>query len=250
MLLKPDVWQKEMMENNDFNLDNIRLVLWDVDGTILNFFEAQKNAIRACFERFKLGECSDEMLLDYDGINHKYWQALERNEITKAQVLTGRFYEFFEKYGIRTDTVEAFNEEYQVRLGDTICYFPGVKELILRIRDKGLVQFAVTNGTKVAQDRKLSASGLDKIFDRIFISEDVGSEKPNKEFFDPVYKKAEEMLPGIKLSEIVIIGDSPTSDIKLGKNAGIKTCWFRHEGASDNGVNPDMVITDFSKVKI
>ena len=239
-----------MSAGNTFNLDNIKLVLWDVDGTILDFFEAQKNAIRACFSKFELGECSDKMLLDYDSINHKYWKALERNEITKSQVLTERFHEFFGKYGIRRDVVDAFNDEYQVRLGDTICYFPGVREVILRIRDKGILQFAVTNGTKTAQVRKLSASGLDKIFDGIFISEEVGSEKPNKEFFIPVYERARELIPEIKLSEIVIIGDSPTSDIQLGKNVGIKTCRFKQDKLDGSGIDSDMIITDFTSVNI
>ena len=81
---------------------------------------------------------------------------------------------------------------------------------------------AVTNGTKVAQDKKLRLSGLDKIFDAIFISEDVGAEKPKKEYFDYVFEKL-----GIKnKKEVLIIGDSLTSDILGGFNTGIDTCWF------------------------
>ena len=81
---------------------------------------------------------------------------------------------------------------------------------------------AVTNGTKIAQEKKLRLSGLDKIFDRIFISEDVGWEKPNKEFFDYVFEK----LNITDKSEAIIIGDSLTGDIKGGYMAGIDTCWY------------------------
>lgn len=234
------------MKNDKSIFEGIKVVCWDVDGTIMNFFEAQKNAIRVLFVHFGIGKCTDEMLLDYDSINHKYWKALERGEISKPQVLTGRFYEFFEKYGIRTDIVESFNEEYQVRLGDTICYYSGAMELIQLFKEKGIVQFAVTNGTKIAQDKKLSGSGLDKIFDGIFISEVVGSEKPSSQFFEPVYEAAKELIPGIDLSEIIIIGDSLTSDMKLGNNVGIKTCWFnsKHEEAGDLRI--DMEVTDFT----
>lgn len=235
----------------------IKLVLWDVDGTILNFFEAQKNAIRACFDKFDLGECDDEMLSIYDGINHKYWKALERGEITKPQVLTGRFHEFFTMYGINTDVVEDFNNEYQIRLGDTICFYDGVMDVIQRINKAGIPQFAVTNGTKVAQDKKLSKSGLDKIFDSIFISEVVGAEKPSKDFFIPVWERAKELASDITLDDIIIIGDSMTSDMQLGKNVGIKTCLFAPassalaagiQSTQDAGVN--MMIAGFDEIII
>lgn len=234
------------------DINPIKIILWDVDGTILNFTESQKNAIRACFDKFGLGECSDEMLTDYDGINHKYWKALERGEITKPEVLTGRFLEFFEKYGLNTEVVPDFNEEYQIRLGDTICFYPGVKEMLEENKKQGLLQFAVTNGTKRAQVRKLSLSGLDEIFDAVFISEDVGAEKPNPMFFEPVLAKAKEMTQDIDLMEIVIIGDSLTSDIKLGNNVGIKTIWFdeKHTGMTKEEllaqeVSVDAVIDSF-----
>jgi len=228
------------------DLNDIRLILWDIDGTVLNFYEAQKNAIRACFGLLNLGECTDEMLADYDGINHKYWQALERGEITKPQVLTGRFLEFFEKYGIDTGVVTAFNDEYQVRLGDTICYSPGVEKLIFEFKGRGILQYAVTNGTKIAQEKKLSKSGLDKVFDEVFISEDLGFEKPSKDFFEPVWKTAKSRIPDIELKDIMIIGDSLTSDMQLGNNVGIKTCFFCPEGLKETGLRIDYTIESFT----
>jgi len=115
-----------------------------------------------------------------------------------------------------------------------------------------VLQFAVTNGTKRAQVRKLTLSGLDEIFDAVFISEDVGAEKPNPMFFEPVIAKSRELVSDIKLEQIVIIGDSLTSDIKLGNNVGIKTCWFdeKHTGMTKEellaqGVSVDAVIDSF-----
>lgn len=220
--------------------DGISVVLWDVDGTILNFYEAQKNAIRTCFDKFGLGICDDAMLGDYDSINHGYWKALERGEISKPQVLTGRFMDFFEKYNIGnssytlTELVNLFNDEYQIRLGDTICFYPGVLELIKSLKKAGIIQFAVTNGTKRAQERKLALSGLDKLFDAIYISEDVGSEKPSPQFYEPVNEEIVRRLGNIMPDEIMIIGDSLTSDMKLGNNVGIKTCWFNEGGKGNN----------------
>lgn len=235
-----------IIHTEDFTLNQIKLVLWDIDGTVLNFFESQKNAIHCLFKKYAFGECSEEMLLDYDRINHKYWQALERGELTKQQVLTGRFYEFFKKYNLDTSLVEEFNAEYQLRLGDTICFYNGVMNVILSFQKQGILQFAVTNGTKIAQERKLKKSGLDRIFDAVFISEDVGYEKPDCRFFEPVLAKAKETLSDIALSEIMIIGDSLTSDMKLGKNVGIKTCWFRHPHTEDATLQIDLEISDFT----
>ena len=73
----------------------IRTVLWDVDGTLLDFSIAESTAIRSLFREFELGECTDEMIRRYSKINEGFWQRLERNEITKEQVLVGRFETFF-----------------------------------------------------------------------------------------------------------------------------------------------------------
>ena len=73
----------------------ITTILWDVDGTLLNFLAAEKSAIRKLFEEYGLGECTDEMIERYSVINRKYWEKLERGELTKSEILVGRFQEFF-----------------------------------------------------------------------------------------------------------------------------------------------------------
>ena len=98
----------------------IHTVLWDVDGTLLDFDAAERAAIRAMFSEFGLGECADAMLARYSEINIGFWQRLERGELSKIQVLTGRFEQFFGEYGIRPDIVPEFNAKYQLALGDTI----------------------------------------------------------------------------------------------------------------------------------
>lgn len=220
------------------------LILWDIDGTLLNFHAAQSVAIRRCFELFRLGVCTDGMLADYDRINEKHWQALERGELTKPQVLEGRFREFFTKYGIPTAVIPEFNEEYQLRLGDTIVFFPNALETLETCKAAGIRQFAVTNGTKPAQVRKLALSGLDKLFDAVFISDEIGYEKPDPGFFAPVFAAA----GNIPREHILIVGDSLTSDIPGGIAAGIRTCWYRRPGqVNRTGLVPDYEITDLKE---
>ena len=73
----------------------IKVILWDIDGTLLDFLKAEHAALQTCFSVFSLGECIDEMIARYSAINRTYWERLERGEITKAQVLVERFREFF-----------------------------------------------------------------------------------------------------------------------------------------------------------
>ena len=201
-----------------------RYILWDIDGTILDFAASESYAIRTLFKKYELGECTDEMLNFYSGINTKYWQKLERNELTKPEILVGRFKEFFETIGVDTSVAESFNRDYQLTLGDHIEFVEGAKEILLSQKGKYIIS-AVTNGTKVAQEKKLRLSGLDKVFDKIFISEDIGAEKPNKEFFDFVF----ESLGITDKKEVLIIGDSLSGDMKGGYLSGIDTCWFNPE---------------------
>ena len=75
--------------------DKITTVLWDVDGTLLDFIAAEKAAIRKLFREYHLGECTDEMLARYSKINRTYWVKLENGEMTKPEILVGRFRDFF-----------------------------------------------------------------------------------------------------------------------------------------------------------
>ena len=207
-------------------MHHIKVILWDIDGTLLNFQAAETYAIRACFALFGLGECSDEMLADYSTINRSYWQRLERGELTKPQVLEGRFLEFFSKYGIDTGCAAAFNAQYQISLGDTFCFHDGGLETVQALRGK-VRQYAVTNGTRIAQERKLKGSGLAELLDGVFISEILGVEKPGIGFFQQVWEQIGTYAP----DEVMIVGDSLTSDIQGGNNAGILCCWFNPKGA-------------------
>ena len=199
----------------------ITTILWDVDGTLLNFLAAEKAAIQMLFREFQLGECTDEMIARYSAINRRYWEKLERGEITKAQVLIGRFQEFFISEGLDASVAESFNEIYQIRLGDTIV-FCDESDRILSSLKNNFRQFAVSNGTVKAQTRKLQRSGLEKVFDEIFLSEQIGAEKPSPLFFEKVL----ESIGPVNKEEILIVGDSLTSDMKGGNNIGIKTCWY------------------------
>ena len=240
-----------------------RVLLWDIDNTLLDFPAAERHAMRRLFEEFGYGLYSEEMNGAYSAINLAHWERLERGEITRKEVLEGRFVVFFEKYGIPTDRVAPFNERYQEVLGETVSFLDEGDRIVHSLMGR-FMQCVTTNGTRKSQETKLRNSGLDAVFDRIFISEDIGIEKPKKGFFDHVLREADAWLREkeekltcsdgayrgpLKREEVMIIGDSLTSDMRGGDNAGIVTCWYNPGGkVNDCGVRIDHEIRDLHAV--
>ena len=112
----------------------IKVILWDIDGTLLNFKMSERYAIEYCFNKFHMGTCTDEMLQRYSVINRGYWERLETGELTREQVMLGRFHEFFESEGLPTDQVKVFNDEYQIRLGDKAFFCDHGDELVKQLK--------------------------------------------------------------------------------------------------------------------
>lgn len=206
-------------------MDRFDVMLWDVDGTLLDFLAAEKAAIQSLFQEFGLGRCTDGMLARYSEINREYWRKLERGEMSKQQILVKRFEDFFREEGLDVSLGEAFNAAYQVRLGDTIVFCDDSKALVESLRGK-VRQYVVSNGTVTAQTKKLRRSGFDQLMDGVFLSEELGYEKPAIEFFDQVFQE----IQAPDKNRVLIVGDSLTSDMEGGFRAGIKTCWYNPEG--------------------
>lgn len=226
----------------------IRVILWDIDNTLLSFNKAEVAAFSREFEEFGIGGVTEELLKDYSVINKRRWQALERGEMTKPEVTVGRFVEFFGLLGIDTSIAEAFDRRYQELLGEYIYFNDDAYEIIKDLKGK-VLQCAASNGTKIAQTGKLKNSGLGELFDLVFISEDVGAEKPAKAFFDKALAEVKAQIGEVALDEVLMIGDSLTSDIKGANNAGIKACWYNPEGlACDKDVQIDFEIKDLHEV--
>ncbi len=223
---------------------SIKYILWDIDGTLLDFELAENTAIRECFKDFNLGNCSDKQLKDYKKINNKFWNQLENGKISKKEVLEGRFVEFFLKNGIDTDIASEFNETYQIWLGNIVYYIKNAKETVLALKTK-YKQYGATNGTIVAQEKKLAKSGLDKLLDDVFISEKIGFNKPSINYYKAVFEK----VGSHNLEEYIMIGDSLTSDMQGGINAGISTCWFNpNKKQNDKKLNIDYEINNLKEV--
>ena len=225
-------------------MEKIKYILWDIDGTLIDFNYAEKEGLKLCFEKYGLGKLAEEMLKKYKEINHEYWKQFERGEISKKETMERRFIDLFNLYGFDTSIVERFNEDYQINMGDVARFNPNGKDVVTRLKGK-YKQYAATNGTVEAQNRKLSKSGLNNMLDGIFISEEIGFDKPSTEFFQEMFKR----VGSNNLEEYIIIGDSLTSDILGGKRVGIRTCWYNPSMNNNNyDYSPDYEIHDLSEI--
>lgn len=202
-----------------------KYILWDVDGTLLDFDYSQKVSLFHCLEKIGV-EGTDELNEIYTEINHRWWKNLELGIVTKEELLNGRFRDFFETVKIRCEDIEAFRSQYQYELGINFRPIDGAYEICSRLKELGYRQYIVTNGVTDTQLSKLSLSGFDKLMNAIFISEQLGCPKPKKEFFDRCFEQIKTEDDSFCLDRCLIIGDSMSSDMKGGENAGIDTCYF------------------------
>lgn len=222
----------------------IDVILWDLDGTLLDFKASEKGAIRAAFRHFGLGELTDEDIAAYSSINFSWWTRMEKGEVTKSAVLDGRFVDFFKRQGVAFSDLDAFNEYYQTRLGDAAVPFPGAFETVAALKERGKKQYLVTNGTARVQRMRMKISPLGSLLDGAFISEDIGFEKPSPRFFEAVFRT----LGEIDRRRVMIVGDSLSGDMKGGRDAGIVTALYRPEGEAAAHPSVDHVIRNLSDV--
>jgi 2-haloacid dehalogenase len=205
-----------------------KIILWDIDGTVLNFSLAERNAIKSAFETLNIGKCTDEMAERYSQINQSYWARLEKGEFNKNEILVKRFVEFIKEYNLNVDA-KILGETYESKIVDTIAFIDNSFEILNKLKHNH-EQYAITNGTLKTQQARLNKSRLINVFDDVFISDEIGYEKPSKYFFDYVFNK----ISPCNKNEILVVGDSLSSDIKGANNAGVKCCWYNPSNKTNN----------------
>lgn len=220
----------------------IRNVLFDLDDTLFDFHKAEKIALTKTLVHFGIDPTEGTLAL-YSTINAAHWKRLELGEISREEVKVGRYRELFKTIGVECDPVKA-TAYYESMLAIGHYFMPGAPELLEELYRKYRL-YIVSNGTAKVQEGRIGSSGIAKYMDGIFISQILGANKPDKQFFDICFAE----IPDFSLSETVIIGDSLSSDIKGGINAGITTVWFNPKGIeNDNDIKPDYTIKELSEV--
>lgn len=223
-------------------MERRKKVFFDVDDTLLDFRTAERNAISSAFRDFSL-PVNEAVLRRYSEINLSCWEALERGAMTRGEVLVRRFEMLFAELGVEA-AAEQVQDRYEALLESGHYFVPGAPELLETLLPRYDL-YLISNGNTVTQECRLKSAGIGPYFKGIFISEQIGANKPSKAFFDACFAA----IPDFRREDAVIVGDSLTSDILGGINAGVRTCWFNpsHLPGRD-GIRPDHEFSALSEL--
>lgn len=222
----------------------IKDILLDLDDTIFDFEKAEKYALLGMLKYFGI-KADEETVKSYNRINRSQWKLLECGRMTRGEVRVKRFEILFEK--LKTPQISAGEATrlYESELCKNGYLIEGAREFLKTATEKYRL-YAVTNGFEKTQKNRIKAAGIEKYFDDIFISEEIGYDKPDVRFFERCFEK----IPHFKREEALIAGDSISSDIAGGKNAKIITVWYnRTKKELELGdIFPDYTISDLKEI--
>ncbi len=202
-------------------------ILFDADDTLFDFTACESEALRLAFKSFGY-VLNEDIRTSYGKINEDLWKQYEKGIIDRDIIINQRFRILFDRFDIR-DYSDEFIETYQEFLGMQHFFIEDALQLIEYLYKEHDL-YIVTNGLTRTQHRRIRESGLEGYFKRVFVSEETGFQKPMKEYFDYCFER----IGNVKLDKTIIIGDSLSSDIKGGNNAGIATCWYNPKGLINN----------------
>lgn len=219
----------------------IEYLFLDLDDTILDFGATERKSIARLLENFGM-EPSEEVIRRYHVINLEHWKRLERGEITRDQI-NNRFDVLFSELGKSVKTAEC-EVLYRQYLSEGTDFMPGARAAMDTLC-KQYRLFLASNGTASVQASRLKLTGLDACFEKIFVSEELGANKPSLDFF----RRAFAQIPDFDSARAMMVGDSLTSDILGGINAGIRTVWVnpKHKHGRED-IRPDYEIESLAQL--
>ena len=221
----------------------IEFLFLDLDDTILDFHKAERIAISKTFRDFGI-EPTEEVLARYSQINKACWHKLELGEWTREEVLVRRFEILFAEHNIVCDGTQVARA-YEKNLAIGHYFLPGAEEAVDALSKKYRL-FLASNGTASVQQGRMTSANLYRFFEKVFVSQELGANKPAKEFF----QRATAQIPGYDPQKALMVGDSLTSDILGGINAGMKTCWVNPKHLpADPAITADYQIEALSQLE-
>lgn len=220
------------------------LLLFDLDNTLFDFTDTEKNALRNTFHTFNLPNGHVDYRDSYKAISKVLWDELEQGRITLDELKVARFSQLFIKHNLNLDAA-LFGQTYIDNIGKEVHLIDGVEEMIARFSDRRLA--ILTNGFTDAQNARIASSSLHNSFEAIITSEEAGTQKPQAKIFEYTLDK----LQITDKSRVLMIGDSLSSDIQGGNNFGIDTCWFNPLGIqNETAIQPTFEIQNWSEFLI
>ena len=221
----------------------IKTVFVDIDNTLLDFDKCAKSSMFSGLQTAGL-DYKEGLFETFKTVNDRLWIDIEKGVISTEYLLLHRWNLIFEKTGIAFDGVE-FEKLFRKGLEESHECVEGAEELLKYLSGKYTV-CAASNGPYEQQVKRLSDASLSYYISHMFISEEIGYKKPDKNFFSTCFSRLGDVTP----AETVMIGDSLSADIVGGGNYGMKTCWFDHGKTGETmGVTPDCSVDNLAEIK-
>lgn len=195
-------------------------ILFDADDTLFDFQQSAMQSLLAASRKFNIPDSLFNYEL-YHSINQKYWDLYSLGKVSKSDLLHFRFSDYLKQIGIEVN-IDKMSRAYEETLSKTCILFPETTDLLCSLRQRGLRLFLITNGTAGVQRGRLSISGIEEYFEGVFISDEMGVAKPDKRFLGVVNSS----ISNFDKSKALIVGDSLLTDMTLGINCNIDTCFF------------------------
>ncbi len=222
----------------------ITTVFLDIDNTLLDFDLCAKHSIKQSAKEFNI-TYTENLFETFKVMNGELWHRIELGTLNREELFKIRWNTIFSKVGIKADGVE-FEHRFRYHLSEAAEPIEYAKEILEYLSAKYRV-FAASNATKEQQLKRLTIADMLKYFEDVFASKEIGADKPSELFFEGCFTR----IKDLKKSEVILVGDSITADIKGGNDFGIITCWFNRKGdnAENYGVKPDYEITSLKELE-
>ncbi|MBE0451438.1 MAG: noncanonical pyrimidine nucleotidase, YjjG family [Clostridia bacterium] len=216
-----------------------KVLLFDADETLFDFKKSESIALEQAISDFDIPYDPDHHLKIYEAINTAIWKEFEEGKITQNTLKVERFKRLSQELDIDFDP-HRFSERYMYHLAEASFLLEDTLTLLEKLHGK-FELVIVTNGLAYVQNRRIGKSSIAEYFSNIVISEEVGVAKPNPEIFEHTLK----LIGQVDKSEVLMIGDSLTSDIKGGIDFGVDTCWYNPKRLDNTSqVKPTYEIND------
>lgn len=222
-------------------IDQYHYYLFDADDTIFHFdaFSGMQTMLKAFGVEFTRSHYED-----YQAINRPLWLSYQKGSIDAQTLQTRRFRHWAEKLAVSESEL---NERFLDSMAEICAPLPGALELLEILKQQGKCLAILTNGFTALQERRLAKTGLLETFDHVVISEQIGVAKPAKEVFEHTFNLWQ--LERQDYNQVLMVGDTLSSDILGGINAGVDTCWINHAQAEAKEIQPTYEVKDLHHLK-
>jgi YjjG family noncanonical pyrimidine nucleotidase len=220
-----------------------KILLLDLDNTLFDFSGSERLALRRVLTEQGV-EFRPEMAERYGRINDECWKMLEREQITKERLIVYRFERFLSEFSIGKDAA-IMNRLYMEAVASSPLLLEGALPFLEKLKGRYRL-YAVTNGTAFVQKRRLALSGIDRFFEEVFISEELGVQKPSPLFFERATKR----IPDFSKEWALVVGDSLSSDMQGAENFGLDAMWFNPCGKeNETGLRPRYTVSSYGEAE-